>query len=216
MFGIDDAVFGGIAGDIIGGLFGTSSAKKQNKAAAAAAERQYAMNKEMMQNRHQWEVADLRAAGLNPILSAHSAPSMGSVSAAPVVPELDAAANSARDVSKRALERKMAKQDLKTNQAMAGKLGMEAVAADAVAHKNKADEQLTKTQNRILEKYGSAEAISRIIANGGSAIGNVNPFRFNSSKSISNVTSRSTSNNTNTNTSTSRSENHNWNYKGKN
>ena len=30
-----------------------------------------------MKNRHQWEVSDLRKAGLNPILSAGAAPSMG-------------------------------------------------------------------------------------------------------------------------------------------
>lgn len=39
---------------------------------------QWSRTKRMMQRRHQWEVADLRAAGLNPILSAGAAPSMGS------------------------------------------------------------------------------------------------------------------------------------------
>lgn len=38
----------------------------------------WSRTKRMMQKRHQWEVKDLRAAGLNPILSAGSAPSMGS------------------------------------------------------------------------------------------------------------------------------------------
>ncbi len=38
----------------------------------------WSRTKRMMQNRHQWEVADLRKAGLNPILSAGAAPSMGS------------------------------------------------------------------------------------------------------------------------------------------
>lgn len=33
--------------------------------------------RDMMKNRHQWEVSDLRKAGLNPILSAGGAPSMG-------------------------------------------------------------------------------------------------------------------------------------------
>lgn len=163
----------GLGGDVAGGLFGTSSAKSQNKAAAREAELSRQFTREQMQNRHQWEVNDLRAAGLNPILSAGGTPSMGGSNMAPVVGELDSAANSARDASKRILERKMAKQDLKTNMAMAGKLGMEAVAADSIAHKNRADEEFTKVQTNLLQKFGSAEAISRIIANGGSGLGSI-------------------------------------------
>lgn len=56
-------VFGGVAGGIISSAFGSNSAKKQ-----AALQRQnwaYAQ-----QNAHQFEVSDLKAAGLNPILSA--------------------------------------------------------------------------------------------------------------------------------------------------
>ncbi len=38
----------------------------------------WSRQKRMMQRRHQWEVRDLRKAGLNPILSAGAAPSIGS------------------------------------------------------------------------------------------------------------------------------------------
>ncbi len=48
-------------------------------AAGVASKIQWKRTKRMMKNRHQWEVDDLRAAGLNPILSATKGPpSMGS------------------------------------------------------------------------------------------------------------------------------------------
>lgn len=91
MFGIDDAVVGAVVGEVgsslLGGLFGSSSAKKQNKAAAEAQMRANQFTERMMTNRHQWEVYDLKKAGLNPILSAGGTPSMGGSQAAPVVDE---------------------------------------------------------------------------------------------------------------------------------
>lgn len=62
------------AGDLMGDLFQSSK----------AARRQFGYQKQMMQNAHQWEVADLRKAGLNPILSAGGSGASGSVGA-PVV-----------------------------------------------------------------------------------------------------------------------------------
>jgi len=56
-------------------MFGTIAAKSESDLA-------WKRQKQMMRNRHQWEVQDLRAAGLNPILSAGGAPSMASVSQA--------------------------------------------------------------------------------------------------------------------------------------
>jgi hypothetical protein len=70
---------------VVGGIFGSSSAKKANKAARSNAEEANRLQRDMMTNRHQWEVADLKAAGLNPILSAGGTPSMGSSAQAPVV-----------------------------------------------------------------------------------------------------------------------------------
>ena len=60
---IRGGVLGSIAGGLIGSVFGGNSAKKQ-----AALQRQNWSYQQ--QNAHQFEVGDLKAAGLNPILSA--------------------------------------------------------------------------------------------------------------------------------------------------
>lgn len=49
---------------------------KANKHNQHLMELQQKENRKLMKKRHQWEVADLRKAGLNPILSAHAAPAM--------------------------------------------------------------------------------------------------------------------------------------------
>lgn len=78
------ALIGG-ASNIIGGLMGSSSAKSQNRAAAAQAQKEMDFQERMSSTAHQREVADLRAAGLNPILSAHGGASSPGGAMAPVV-----------------------------------------------------------------------------------------------------------------------------------
>lgn len=62
-------------------LYGTSQAASSAKSANRMAQeeagysRQFVMDQ--MKSRHQWEVEDLERAGLNPVLSAGAAPSMG-------------------------------------------------------------------------------------------------------------------------------------------
>ena len=94
LFGLDDAVLGGVLG-LAGDAFGAFMAQDaQNSAMAANAEmqaRNIEWQREQLQNKHQWEVADLKKAGLNPILSANtgsSAVSAGTPSATPVKPDI--------------------------------------------------------------------------------------------------------------------------------
>lgn len=67
-----DPVVGSLAGTALSSGLSFLGGKDSNKEARKAAEAQMAFQRESLQNRHQWEVADLRKAGLNPILSANS------------------------------------------------------------------------------------------------------------------------------------------------
>lgn len=101
MFGLDD-ILGtalGFVGDIFASDHAADTAYDKNSALQA---QNIAWQREQLQNKHQWEVEDLKKAGLNPILSAQtgsSAVSAGapSVSASPasLTKALDAVASSA-------------------------------------------------------------------------------------------------------------------------
>lgn len=101
MFGLDD-ILGtalGFVGDIFASDHAADTAYEKNSALQG---QNIAWQREQLQNKHQWEVEDLKKAGLNPILSAQtgsSAVSAGapSVSASPasLTKALDAVASSA-------------------------------------------------------------------------------------------------------------------------
>lgn len=76
---MDPLIGSALISSVLGGIFGLGtqaySAKQQdvaNKQNLAEAQRNREFQMASYQNQHQWEVADLKKAGLNPILSANS------------------------------------------------------------------------------------------------------------------------------------------------
>lgn len=67
--GLFSSIASAVAPEIIGGAFSAFGASRQNDAARRAAATQMAFQREMFQNRYQWTMADMRAAGLNPMLA---------------------------------------------------------------------------------------------------------------------------------------------------
>lgn len=68
----------------VGSYYG---AKKQGEVTSNVNQQQIDWQREAMQNRHQWEVEDLKKAGLNPILSANAGASTGGAGFHPQVPD---------------------------------------------------------------------------------------------------------------------------------
>lgn len=64
------SLFGIGAGAVLGAVSGLIGSKMKNDATKSANQASIAFEREKAQNAHQWEVEDLRKAGLNPILSA--------------------------------------------------------------------------------------------------------------------------------------------------
>ena len=97
----------GIAGPLISGLFGSKGAKEANSAAAARATAQMQFQKMMSDTSHQRNVADLKAAGLNPVLSArYGGASTPQGAMAPVLNEAQAGIDAANQTSNSAVARR--------------------------------------------------------------------------------------------------------------
>lgn len=93
-----------ILGALVGGGLSLLGSRRQNRAAEAAAAQQMAFQREVMQNRYQWQVADLKKAGLNPVLATGLSAGMASGSSYTPVNEL----NGAADAVSSAFERRLA------------------------------------------------------------------------------------------------------------
>lgn len=137
MFGIDDVALATVGSSLIGGLFGSSS----NKSAAKQAQAEMAFQERMSNTAHQREVADLKAAGLNPILSANGGASTPSGAMAPVQ---NVMGDFARDVSTAA-----------TNAMARKRLDADLQNLEATNAKIKSDTQL----NKVLQNKAAADTV---------------------------------------------------------
>lgn len=91
---------GAIGSSLLGGLFGSSGAKAQNKAQIQSAREQMAFQERMSNTAHQREVDDLKLAGLNPMLSAKLGGASSPGGAQPnIVNEMAPLESSARSMS---------------------------------------------------------------------------------------------------------------------
>lgn len=114
------------------GIWGPVGGAAQAGWAKASSKLQWSRTKRMMKNRHQWEVGDLKAAGLNPMLSAGGAPSMGSPQQAQT-PDLvrlgDQAITARQNIATRkkmTQERRVMESVIASNTALRGKYDAEA------------------------------------------------------------------------------------------
>lgn len=87
-------------GGALGGLLGYKGAKDQQVASAQQAEKQMAFQERMSSTAHQRQMADMRKAGLNPILSAkYGGASTPAGQQAPVPNRMERALNSAQQLA---------------------------------------------------------------------------------------------------------------------
>lgn len=150
------------------------SAQQQNRSAetmakdsmgfsAQQAAQQMAFQERMSGTSHQREVADLKAAGLNPLLSVNQGASSpggaaGSGAMAPVVPELSSISSSVRDAMRMWNEFSTAKAQRENLKANTVKTGVDTSLLRARGPEAEVDSRFYKWLNGIMDRFSGVSA----------------------------------------------------------
>lgn len=127
---------------LVGGIFGQSQANRANR---DLAQEQMNFQKHMSDSAHQREVNDLRAAGLNPILSANAGASSPPGAMATMQNEITPGISSAIEARRLSKEIDAVGSQVALNAA-------QAKTAQAVAEREQANARLSRKQTELLEK----------------------------------------------------------------
>ena len=132
---------GGAALGMVGGILG-------NKSSAKEAQKSRDASIEVAQNAHRWQVADLKAAGLNPILSANSGASLSSLPTAGQSNPFQGVGDTLNSANKiNNIDKKVAESTIDLQKQTALNQEEQAGAAIAQKHLHETSEQLT-AENR--------------------------------------------------------------------
>ena len=132
---------GGAALGMVGGILGNQSSAKEAKKSRDT-------SIEAAKNKHQWEVADLKAAGLNPILSANSGASLSSLPSAGQANPFQGAGDTLNSANKiNNIDKKVAESTIDLQKQSALNQEEQAGAATAQKHLHETTELLT-AENR--------------------------------------------------------------------
>lgn len=161
-------MWGAIAGAAIGAAASMMNQHSANKNASSNANAANEFTKEQWLNKHQWEVSDLKAAGLNPILSATGGGSpassaMASTQMADVGSAISSGASAARVASLISAEKDKIRQETSTSEASASTLKSQQQLNEANIRNNTALATTQAAKNVAEAKYLNIQANAKSV-----------------------------------------------------
>lgn len=144
--------FIGAAADLLGTYMTNEAAEDRQNAS-------FYQQKEILQNSHQWEVEDLKSAGLNPVLSANSGVS-GSAPAASPVGDYSKGVSSAMQAIATAAEKKLKDKQAENVDANTKKTNAETKAVELENARRQVDSDVNSAVHDIFTKHLANSAAS--------------------------------------------------------